>query len=161
MTWDRSAAIVVAVNRHINRRGDAFEEIGTPDDRSTLQLRLLAMILAPSEAVDDVRRRALRSALRWWRASVDPSDLALPVRRRRCPGVTRAEVAELAGLSLCWYTLLETASAEHTCSPRAIERIADALRLDDVDCAILQTLASREAFRSFRLLFADGRGLAA
>ena len=161
MTRDRSAAIVIAVNAQTSRETDAFEEAGTPDNRSTLRSQLLAMILAPGEHVDDLRRRALRSALRLWRSSVDPADVAVPIRTRRRPGVTRAEVAELAGLSLCWYTLLEAASAEHTCSPRAIERIADALRLEDVDRAILHTLASREAFRSFRILFAGDRELAA
>ena len=64
-------------------------------------------------------------------------------------------------MSLCWYTLLETGSQQHTCSPRAIDRVADALRLEEVDRAILHILASREALRSLQVLFADRLELAA
>ena len=45
-------------------------------------------------------------------------------------GALRTAVdAELAGLSLCWYTLFESASPKHRCSPRAVDRVADALQL--------------------------------
>jgi Helix-turn-helix domain len=111
-------------------------------------------MLAPEADMDDVRRRALRCALHWWRSAVDPARVPLPQRARRRPGLTRADVAELAGLSLAWYTMVEVASPEHTCSPRTIDRIADALQLEPVDRAIFQTLASRETFRSLRVLFA-------
>lgn len=131
--------------------------MNAPANRS----QLIAMMLAPDTDVDGVRRRVLRSALRWWRSAVDPAQVDLPARARRRPGLTRADVAELAEMSLCWYTLLETASKEHACSPRAIDRVADALRLEDIDRAILHTLASRETFRSLRILIADHLELAA
>jgi len=127
----------------------SIEAVGTGDHRRS---RLLATILAPNSDADGVRRGALRAALRWWRSVIDPKQVPLPVRARRRPGLTRADVAELAGLSLCWYTLLETAPADRTCSPRAIDRIADALRLEDVDRAILHALGSPETFRSLRVL---------
>jgi hypothetical protein len=99
---------------------------------------------------DEVRRNALRAALRGWRSSVAPEHVGLPARNRRRPGLNAADVAELAGLSLCWYTQLERASPTHSCSSRAIDRIANALRLEDVDRAILQILANREIFQSLR-----------
>lgn len=117
-----------------------------------MRAQLLAMMLEPAANVEDVRRRALRLALRLWRSTIDPTHAKLPLRPRRQPGLTRADVAELAGLSLYWYTLLETASAGHTCSPRAIDRISDALGLEEIDRALLHTLASPEAFRSLRIL---------
>src|SRR6202140_3954052 len=146
-------------NAQINgRRRDAA---GLPATPSAIRSQLLEMVLAPGADVEVVRRRALRSALRWWRSAVDPAQVSLPVRARRRPGLTRADVAELAELSLCWYTLLETGSKRHTCSPRAIDRVADALRLEEVDRAILHILASRESLRSLQVLFADHLELAA
>lgn len=146
-------------NAHIN--GQPHDAAGLPANPSSIRSRLLEMVLAPGADVEVVRRRALRSALRWWRSAVDPAQVSLPVRARRRPGLTRADVAELAELSLCWYTLLETGSKQHTCSPRSIDRVADALRLEEVDRAILHIIASREALRSLRVLFADRLELAA
>ncbi len=146
-------------NAQTNRR--PYESAAIPADPSSIRSQLLTMVLAPGADVDDLRRRALRWALRWWRSAVDPVQVALPVRARRRPGLTRADVAELSELSLCWYTLLETGSRHNRCSPRAIDRVADALRLEDVDRAILHTLASHEVFRSFRVLFGEHLELAA
>ncbi len=137
-----------------NHRSCIFEELELAANRDAVRSRLLALMLAPGVDTDDVRCRALRCALHWWRSVVDPAHVPLPQRARRRPGLTRADVAELAGLSLAWYTTLEIASPDHTCSPRTVDRIADALQLDPVDRAILQTLASRETFRSLRVLFA-------
>lgn len=109
------------------------------------------MLSAPGD-VETVRRQTLRLALRRWRAAIDPATVNLPQRARRAAGLTRDDVAELAGLSLCWYALFESGSPKHRCSPRSVDRVADALRLGDVDRAVLQILANREAFRSFRLI---------
>jgi transcriptional regulator with XRE-family HTH domain len=113
---------------------------------------LLATIFASTLEADVARRQSLRSALRWWRSAVDPTLVDLPERRRRRQGLTREDVAELAGLSLCWYTLFETGSPKHRCSPRSVDRIANALQLSDEDRAVLQLLASPEAFHSIRLI---------
>lgn len=113
---------------------------------------LLAMILSSPLDVDETRRCALRAALRQWRSALVPEHVGLPSRKRRSPGLSSAEVAELAGLSLCWYMQFERASPSHSCSSRAVDRIANALRLEDVDRAMLQILASRELFRSVRTL---------
>lgn len=113
---------------------------------------LLNTVFATEADAEVVRRQALRSVLRSWRSTVDPAHVDLPVRARRSPGLTREDVAELAELSFSWYTQLESGSPKHRCSPRAVERIADALRLGEEDRAILQILASREAFQSVRLI---------
>jgi hypothetical protein len=120
--------------------------------QSVFPSQLLLMLFAPISDPEAARRRVLRSALRSWRSAVDPGHVALPARKRRCPGLSREDVAELAGLSLCWYTLFEGGSPKHHCSPRAVERIADALQLGDEDRAALQILASPAAFRSIQTL---------
>jgi Helix-turn-helix domain len=111
------------------------------------------MLSAPIADPEEARRRALRCALRSWRSAVNPRHVAaLPRRKRRGPGLSREDVAELAGLSLSWYTLFEGASPKHHCSPRAVERIADALGLSNLDRAALQILSSPAAFRSMQTL---------
>ena len=115
---------------------------------------LLGTVFGSATDADETRRQALRAALRWWRASVDPARVDLPVRTRRRPGLTREDVAELAGLSACWYALFESGSPKHRCSPRTVDRVADALQLEEEDRAILQILASRQAFQSIRLILA-------
>src|SRR5216684_564411 len=104
--------------------------------------QLLLMLFGPSPDPDAARRRVLRSLLRSWRSAVDPGHVALPARKRRGPGLSREDVAELAGLILCWYTLFEGGSPKHQCSPRAVDRIADALRLSDEDRAALSQHAN-------------------
>lgn len=113
---------------------------------------LLSTVFASAEDADSARRQALRSALQSWRSSVDPAHVDLPARARRRPGLTREDVAELADLSFSWYTQLESGSPKYRCSPRAVDRVADALRLGEEDRAILQILSSREAFQSVRLI---------
>jgi hypothetical protein len=120
------------------------------ETRRVARTDLLAVLHGPAANADEARRNALRAALRWWRSGVAPEHVGLPARNRRRPGLNAADVAELAGMSLCWYTQLESASPTHSCSPRAIDRIANALRLEDVDRAILQILANRETFQSLR-----------
>ena len=85
-------------------------------------------------------RTASEAARRRWRSAVDPGHVGLPARKRRQPGLTSADVAELSGLSLCWYTQLEGGSVTHRCSSRAVDRVATALRLAEADRA--RTLAA-------------------
>src|SRR5260370_2949978 len=110
----------------------AYRHVMMKAQINAVRSQLVAVIVASGPDADDVRRRALRSALRWWRSAVDPAHVSLPRRPRRRPGLTRADVAELAEVSLCWDTQLETASRGYTCSPRAIDRLAAALPLEDV-----------------------------
>ena len=91
-----------------------------------------------------VRRAALRGFLLEARARQQPDDAGLPrLSRRRVPGLRREEVAELAGISTAWYTLLET-GRDIRVSPRALDRIAAALRLSEPDKRQLFSLAIDE-----------------
>jgi transcriptional regulator with XRE-family HTH domain len=130
----------------------------------------------PSVALDsDVlsrdrgRRFALRSFLMQCRARVHPEDVGLvSLGRRRVPGLRREEVAELAGITLAWYTQLETGD-DIRVSPRVLDRISLALQLTGEEKAYLfslaidelatlaprlrpQSLALHEAFASMRVL---------
>ena len=114
---------------------------------------LLSAALASAGDPDAARREALRTALRSWRGSIDRAEAGLPRQiRRRQPGLTQEDVAELTGLSLGWYTLFENGSPKHFYSPRVVERVAAALRLTSEDRAILRILADRQTFQSVRLI---------
>jgi transcriptional regulator with XRE-family HTH domain len=79
------------------------------------------------------RRAALRNFLKECRARLSPDDVGVVSSgRRRVPGLRREEVAELAGISLAWYTRLETAR-DIRVSPRLVDRLATVLRLNDDD----------------------------
>ena len=68
----------------------------------------------------------------------------MPVRQgRRTPGLRREEVAELAGVSTAWYTLLETARNRRV-STRMLDRVAKALMLSDAEKLRLYSLAFPE-----------------
>jgi hypothetical protein len=112
---------------------------------------LMKMMSAPPAEADAARRQALRSSLRSWRSAVDPAHMELPARTRQRPGLSREDVGELTGMGACWYTQFENACSTHY-SQRAVDRVANALRLSDEDRAILQILASRETFRSVRVI---------
>lgn len=90
------------------------------------------------------RRVALRSFLVECRARLRPEEVGLAsIGRRRVPGLRREEVAELAQISTVWYTLLETAR-DIRVSPRMLDRLAAALRLNDEEKAYLFSLAINE-----------------
>ncbi len=90
------------------------------------------------------RRAELRNFLKACRARLTPEDVGLvSVGRRRVPGLRRDEVAELCGISLAWYTLLESAR-EIRVSPRLLDRLSCALRLDDEEKVRLFALAIDE-----------------
>jgi len=90
------------------------------------------------------RREELRNFLKTCRGRLTPQDVGLtPVGRRRVTGLRREEVAELSGMSLEWYTLLETAQDVRV-SPRLLDRISSALRLNDEEKLKLFLLAIEE-----------------
>jgi transcriptional regulator with XRE-family HTH domain len=75
------------------------------------------------------RREQLAHFLRAKRQSVRPQQLGLAVRRlRRATGLLREEVAELAGVSLTWYTWMEQARPTNP-SARVLDGLASALQL--------------------------------
>lgn len=79
------------------------------------------------------RRAELADFLRSRRAKISPSQVGLPTgRRRRVRGLRREEIAELADISVTWYTWLEQAR-EITVSRETIERLSSALKLEGRD----------------------------
>ena len=91
------------------------------------------------------RRRELASFLRARRERLRPADLDLPAAgHRRTPGLRREEVAQLAGVSVTWYTWLEQ-GRDISASPQVIDAIARALLLDRDDHRHLRDLADHPA----------------
>ena len=79
---------------------------------------------------DEERRGALGDFLKTRRARLSPSGVGLPKKRgnRRTPGLRREEVAQLAGISVTWYTWLEQ-GRDIIASRQVLESIAATLRL--------------------------------
>ncbi len=93
----------------------------------------------------ETRILELRALLSRCRARLRPEDVGLPATvRRRVPGLRREEVAELVGVSPNWYGLFELGSAERRFSPAFVERVANALQLDERERALLFRLALPE-----------------
>ncbi|MEI7033323.1 helix-turn-helix transcriptional regulator [Streptomyces pratensis] len=81
------------------------------------------------------------------RSRVAPGAVGLPVvGRRRVAGLRREEVADLAGVSLVYYTRLEQGRARHP-SDAVLDALARALRLRPEERAHLHDLARRSARR--------------
>jgi len=80
--------------------------------------------------------RDLGAFLRARRSRLDPDDLGLPPRRRRGPGLSREEVAYLAGISADWYGRLEL-GRESNPSRATLGAIADVFRLTDAERAFV------------------------
>ncbi|WP_316779178.1 helix-turn-helix domain-containing protein [Streptomyces sasae] len=95
----------------------------------------------PSSAPLD-RRAELSEFLRSRRARLLPSDVGLPDfgRHRRVPGLRREELAQLAGVSVAYYTRLEQGNGRNV-SAEVLDSIARALRLTDAEHAHLIHLA--------------------
>lgn len=86
----------------------------------------------------------LSGFLRSRRAAVSADDLELPsYGSRRVPGLRREELAELAGVSLTYYTRLEQGLATNP-SSQVLDAIARALRLDQDERSHLHRLAGAE-----------------
>jgi hypothetical protein len=91
---------------------------------------------------DVVRRKELGDFLRNRRSELQPDDVGLPpIGRRRVPGLRRHEVADLAGVSVTWYTWLEQARNIRV-SARAVDAVARALHLDEDAWRYARRLAS-------------------
>lgn len=89
------------------------------------------------------QRLELGDFLRSRRARLQPGDVGLPDygARRRVPGLRREELAQLAGVSVAYYTRLEQGHA-HNVSPHLLDAIAGALRLDRAERAHLSHLVA-------------------
>jgi transcriptional regulator with XRE-family HTH domain len=88
------------------------------------------------------RRAELSEFLRTRRARLKPEDVGLPAhgRRRRVPGLRREELAQLAGVSVAYYTKLEQGNGRNV-SAEVLDSIGRALRLTDAEQAHLTHLA--------------------
>jgi transcriptional regulator with XRE-family HTH domain len=76
------------------------------------------------------RLQELGDFLRTRRARLAPEDAGLPRgRRRRAPGLRRAEVAQIASVSVDWYTWLEQGRPINV-SIQVLESLVQALRLN-------------------------------
>ncbi len=93
---------------------------------------------------DVSRRSELGAFLKSKRATTDPVRFGLPVhRRRRVSGLRREEVALLAGISVTWYTQIES-GADITVSPALLARLAGVFGLTPLERAYLFTLGIDE-----------------
>lgn len=80
------------------------------------------------------QRTELSEFLRSRRARLSPEDVGLTPHggRRRVPGLRREELAQLAGVSVTYYTRLEQGRGQNV-SAGVLDAIADALRLDPTE----------------------------
>ncbi|MEU1215552.1 helix-turn-helix transcriptional regulator [Streptomyces sp. NPDC005791] len=94
------------------------------------------------------RRAELSEFLRSRRARLKPEDVGLPDfgRHRRVPGLRREELAQLAGVSVAYYTRLEQGNGQNV-SGEVLGAIASALRLTDAEQAHLTHLAKPKQHR--------------
>ncbi|MFF7713742.1 helix-turn-helix domain-containing protein [Streptomyces sp. NPDC007988] len=88
------------------------------------------------------QRAELSEFLRSRRARLKPVDVGLPEfgRHRRVPGLRREELAQLAGVSVAYYTRLEQGNGQNV-SLEVLDSIARALRLSDTERDHLTHLA--------------------
>ncbi|GAA3495584.1 helix-turn-helix transcriptional regulator [Streptomyces prasinosporus] len=93
-------------------------------------------------------RAELSEFLRTRRARLKPEDVGLPDfgRHRRVPGLRREELAQLAGVSVAYYTRLEQGNGRNV-SAEVLDSIARALRLTDAEHAHLTHLAKPKRHR--------------
>ncbi|MEU3829655.1 helix-turn-helix domain-containing protein [Streptomyces sp. SID486] len=94
------------------------------------------------------RRAELSEFLRSRRARLQPEDVGLTAfgRHRRVPGLRREELAQLAGVSVAYYTRLEQGNGRNV-SAEVLDSIARALRLTDAEHAHLTHLAKPKAHK--------------
>ncbi|REE65608.1 helix-turn-helix protein [Streptomyces sp. 3212.3] len=86
-------------------------------------------------------RDAVSAFLRSRRDRITPEQAGLPTYgQRRVPGLRRAEVATLAGVSVEYYTRLERGNLKGV-SDSVLDALAHALRLDDTERMYLYDLA--------------------
>jgi transcriptional regulator with XRE-family HTH domain len=93
----------------------------------------------------DHRLHELGDFLRTRRARLTPEEVGLPRgSRRKTPGLRRAEVAQMVGVSVDWYTWLEQGRSI-TPSTQVLERLVQTLRLDANERTHLFLLAQQQA----------------
>ena len=94
---------------------------------------------------EEQRHQELGAFLRARRAALRPEDVGLPqgVNHRRTPGLRREELAQLAGISVSWYTRLEQGKDVQP-SAKAVARVAQALQLTAAEREYLLALARRD-----------------
>ena len=86
-------------------------------------------------------REELRAFLKSRRARIQPEEVGVrALGHRRVPGLTREDVAHLAGVSFKWYGRFESGMAAGV-SRRFLERISVALRLNNAEKRHLYGLA--------------------
>src|SRR5260370_37156576 len=86
-------------------------------------------------------RQELAHFLKDRRTRISARDIGLPVSaRRRASGLLREEVAQLAGISVTWYTWMEQARPTNP-SMAVLKRLARTLRLSTTERAHLINLA--------------------
>lgn len=92
--------------------------------------------------MSEQRNTELGEFLRSRRAALSPDSVSVPasVTQRRVPGLRREEVAQLAGVSVNYYTRLEQGES-HQMSDSVMEALANALQLDPVERAHFFRLA--------------------
>jgi transcriptional regulator with XRE-family HTH domain len=100
--------------------------------------------------IDRTTNRAwLGDFLRSRRERLSPGDYGFPVmRRRRVPGLRRDEVAQLAGVSIAYYTWIEQ-GRDMNVSPDVLNAIARALDLNEAERVHLFTLVGIDVPKSF------------
>jgi transcriptional regulator with XRE-family HTH domain len=95
------------------------------------------------------KKDELKHFLTTKRGLINPESAGFkPNPRRRTRGLTREQVAEMAGVSSHWYARFESGSAENV-SPSVIASIARALRLSRNDSVYLFRLAGQETPQGF------------
>lgn len=96
-------------------------------------------------------RAELSEFLRSRRARLKPQDVGLPDhgRHRRVPGLRREELAQLAGVSVAYYTRLEQGNGRNV-SAEVLDAIARSLRLTDAEHAHLTHLAKPKQHKKKR-----------
>ncbi|MEV4602809.1 helix-turn-helix transcriptional regulator [Amycolatopsis sp. NPDC049253] len=92
--------------------------------------------------MSEQRNTELGDFLRSRRAALTPAETGVPTygTPRRVPGLRREEVAQLAGVSVNYYTRIEQGES-HQMSDSVMEAIANALRLDESERTHLLRLA--------------------
>lgn len=95
---------------------------------------------------------SLGEFLRARRAQLDPHDVGLTMfsGRRRVAGLRREELAQLAGVSVSYYTRLEQGQSVNA-SDAVLDALAAALRLDDHERRHLHTLATARPRRAAKV----------
>jgi transcriptional regulator with XRE-family HTH domain len=96
---------------------------------------------------DEQRRAELADFLKIRRLALQPEEVGLKVAqssRRRTPGLRREEVADLAGISISWYTWLEQGRKIRV-STQVLGALSTALRLSTDQRDYLFTLAHADA----------------